>query len=57
MIICGARQVGKTTLVREACPDMEYINLDDPLTHFEFEKMGGEEFSRSYPQLSSDNPS
>lgn len=50
MIICGARQVGKTTLVREACPDMEYINLDDPLTHFEFEKMGGEEFSRSYTQ-------
>ena len=48
MIICGARQVGKTTLVRDACREMEYVNLDDPLTHSEFEKMGGEEFAKSY---------
>ncbi|MBI4715193.1 MAG: ATP-binding protein [Nitrospirae bacterium] len=50
MIISGARQVGKTTLARLACPEMDYVNLDDPLTHVEFEKMGGEEFSESYPQ-------
>ena len=48
MIICGARQVGKTTLVQNACREMDYVNLDDPLTHFEFEKMGGGEFAKSY---------
>lgn len=50
MIISGARQVGKTTLARHVCSEMAYVNLDDPLTHSEFEKMGGEEFSSSYPQ-------
>lgn len=49
MIISGARQVGKTTLARYACPEMEYVNLDDPLTHAEFEKIGGEEFAAAFP--------
>lgn len=50
IIITGARQVGKTTLARHACPEMDYVNLDDPLTHAEFERIGGEEFAAAYPQ-------
>src|SRR5574337_621778 len=50
IIITGARQVGKTTLARHACPEMTHVNLDDPLTHAEFERVGGEEFAAAYPQ-------
>ncbi len=50
MIITGARQVGKTTLAGHVCKGMEYVNLDDPLSHSEFEKMGGKEFAGSYPK-------
>ncbi|PWB42461.1 MAG: hypothetical protein C3F12_14815 [Candidatus Methylomirabilota bacterium] len=50
IIMTGARQVGKTTLARHACPEMAYVNLDDPLTHAEFEQIGGEEFAATYPQ-------
>ncbi len=50
MIVTGARQVGKTVLAGHVCGDMEYINLDDPLLHSEFEKMGGKEFADSYPK-------
>ena len=28
--LCGPRQSGKTTLVRQTFPDLEYINLEDP---------------------------
>ena len=31
MLLCGARQSGKTTLLRHLCgPDRTYLNLDDP---------------------------
>lgn len=32
LVITGARQTGKTTLVRRCFPDYEYISLDDPVT-------------------------
>jgi predicted AAA+ superfamily ATPase len=31
VMVTGARQVGKTTLLRNAVPDITYITLDDPL--------------------------
>jgi len=31
VFVAGARQVGKTTLLREMKPDVRYITLDDPL--------------------------
>jgi len=32
VLVCGARQVGKTTLLRHlAGPDRTYVSLDDPL--------------------------
>ena len=31
VIVTGARQVGKTTLLRRARPDLPYVTLDDPI--------------------------
>jgi len=31
-VVSGARQVGKTTLVRQTRPDWTYLDLDDPVT-------------------------
>ena len=31
-VLTGARQTGKTTLIRKAFPDYSYITLDDPIT-------------------------
>ena len=31
ILLTGARQVGKTTLLRYMFPDMTYITLDDPI--------------------------
>lgn len=33
VLILGARQVGKTTLARQAFPDHAYLDLEDPQTH------------------------
>ena len=30
VLVTGARQVGKSTLLREICPDRPYVTLDDP---------------------------
>lgn len=30
VVLAGARQVGKTTLARQLCPDATYVTLDDP---------------------------
>lgn len=31
VLVAGSRQVGKTTLLRNAKPDLPYITLDDPI--------------------------
>lgn len=33
VLVLGARQVGKTTLVRQAFSDYSYLDLEDPATH------------------------
>lgn len=31
VVVCGARQVGKTTLLRHTFPDLDYVVLDPAL--------------------------
>jgi hypothetical protein len=36
LLVTGPRQSSKTTLVREACSDLPYVNLESPLERAEF---------------------
>lgn len=36
LLVTGPRQSGKTTFVRETCPDLPFVNLESPLERAEF---------------------
>jgi predicted AAA+ superfamily ATPase len=48
--VTGARQTGKTTLVRECFGEMAYISLDDPLTRRDYTGLAVPEWHARYPQ-------
>ncbi len=48
-ILTGARQTGKTTLVKEVFPDFDYISLDDPVTRPDFAALSAIQWYERYP--------
>lgn len=48
VVVTGARQVGKTTLLRQAFPDHSYVSLDS-VPDAEMAERGPEAFLRRYP--------
>ncbi|HEB63213.1 MAG TPA: ATP-binding protein [Gammaproteobacteria bacterium] len=48
-ILTGARQTGKTTLVKEVFPDFDYISLDDPVTRPDFAALSATQWYEQYP--------
>ncbi len=49
VVLTGARQTGKTTLVRAAFPEMTYVSLEDPAVRPTFSRMSAVELSDRYP--------
>lgn len=49
-VLTGARQTGKTTLVREVFPDHAYISLDDPVTRPDYARLAVAQWRERYPQ-------
>jgi predicted AAA+ superfamily ATPase len=49
IVVTGARQAGKTTLLRHTFPDHTYVSLDLPSTA-ELAERDREQFLRSHPQ-------
>lgn len=49
LVLTGARQTGKTTLVRRAFPDYEYISLEDPVLRIEYQKLSAQRWADQYP--------
>ena len=49
LILTGARQTGKTTLVKEAFPDYEYISLEDPLLRETYKSLTAQDWANRYP--------
>ena len=45
VLVTGARQVGKSTLLKKVFPERRYVSLDDPFLE-EQAKMNGERFMR-----------
>lgn len=50
-VLTGARQTGKTTLVRQAFPEHAYINLDDPITRPEYGNLSAAQWQERYPEI------
>ena len=49
--LTGARQTGKTTLVKEAFPDFDYISLEDPITRPDYAAMSAVQWRQQYPTV------
>jgi uncharacterized protein len=49
-VVTGARQVGKTTLVRAVFPDYAYIALDDPVAAADWASLPATAWVARYPR-------
>jgi uncharacterized protein len=50
LVLTGARQTGKTTLVKKAFPDYEYISLEDPVLRIEYQKLSAQRWAGEFPR-------
>ncbi len=48
-ILTGARQTGKTTLVKKVFPDFAYISLEDPITRADYLALSAVQWHQQYP--------
>ncbi|MDD4108016.1 MAG: AAA family ATPase [Prolixibacteraceae bacterium] len=49
IVLTGARQTGKTTLIRHLFPDYEYISIEDPLLRGNFSQLTASQWNTLYP--------
>lgn len=49
IVLTGARQTGKTTLVRKLFKDYEYISLEDPVMRGRYAKLTAAQWNKLYP--------
>ena len=49
LVLTGARQTGKTTLVKEAFPDYEYISVEDPVLRETYLNLTAQQWAKLYP--------
>ncbi|MCU0327878.1 MAG: ATP-binding protein [Chitinophagales bacterium] len=50
IVLTGARQVGKTTLVKNLFSDYVYISFDDPIMRQDLAKLTASQWARAYPR-------
>ena len=50
MVLTGARQVGKTTLLKKLYPNYQYISLDDPTNRHLFSNLTTNQWINEYPR-------
>lgn len=50
IVLTGARQTGKTTLVRRAFPDFAYVSLDDPASRPAFTRFSARDWIARFPR-------
>jgi len=48
MVLTGARQTGKTTLIRHLFPDYEYISLEDPVLRSRYSGLSASQWKTLY---------
>lgn len=50
LVITGARQTGKTTLVRQAFPDFTYLSIEDPVLRKSYTSLSAPQWEINYPK-------
>lgn len=50
LVLTGARQTGKTTLVRQLFPDYTYISVEDPVMRSTFSNLTAQQWKSIYPK-------
>ncbi|MCL2131414.1 MAG: ATP-binding protein [Lentimicrobiaceae bacterium] len=50
LVLTGSRQTGKTTLVKEAFPNYEYISIEDPVLRESYLNLTAQQWAKLYPQ-------
>ena len=50
IVITGARQTGKTTLVKKLFPEYAYLSIEDPVVVGEYKKLSASQWSTLYPK-------
>ncbi len=51
VLVMGARQTGKTTLLRHLCPDYAYVSFDDPVVRPQLLSMSAVDWLASYRRV------
>lgn len=49
IVVTGARQTGKTTLVKEVFPNYPYISIEDPVTVEQYKSLSAAQWNSTYP--------
>ncbi len=49
IVVTGARQTGKTTLIRHLFGDFEYISLEDPVARGAYARLSSQQWNELYP--------
>ena len=49
LIITGARQTGKTTLVKKVFPNYEYVSIEDPVLRGTYSNLTAHQWAKLYP--------
>jgi len=50
LILTGARQTGKTTLVKRAFSNYEYISIEDPVSRKTYQQLTAQQWAKLYPK-------
>ena len=50
LVLTGARQTGKTTLMKKAFPACNYISLEDPVLRPEYTSLSAQEWYARFPE-------
>lgn len=50
VVVTGARQTGKTTLVKKIFPNFAYISIEDPVAVSTYKKLSASQWSSLYPK-------
>jgi predicted AAA+ superfamily ATPase len=50
IVVTGARQTGKTTLVKHLFPNYPYISIEDPIMRLDYKELTAKQWQASYPK-------
>ena len=54
LVFTGARQVGKTTLVKQVLSDYTYLNIEDPVKRKSYLTLTAQQWKKFYPRATLD---